>query len=41
MLAPQRRFRLSFQTKVMVAVLVVLIPLPVLTVWIVSDRMGV
>ena len=41
MLATPRRFRLSFQTKVMVAVLVVLIPLPVLTVWIVSDRMGV
>ena len=36
-----RTFRLSFQTKVMVAVLVVLVPLPVLTVWIVSDRIGV
>ena len=33
--------RLSFQTKVMLAVLVVLVPLPVLTVWIVSDRIGV
>jgi len=36
-----RRTRLSFQTKVLVAVLVVLVPLPVLTVWIVSDRIGV
>lgn len=35
-----RTFRLSFQTKVMVAVLVVLVPLPVLTVWLVSDHLG-
>jgi hypothetical protein len=35
-----RNIRLSFQTKVMVAVLVVLVPLPVLTLWIVSDHLG-
>jgi len=35
-----RRSGASFQTKVLVAVLVVLIPLPVLTVWIVNDRMS-
>src|SRR6185503_6197607 len=36
-----RPFRLSFQTKVLVAVLVVLVPLPVLTVWTVSSSMEV
>jgi signal transduction histidine kinase/CheY-like chemotaxis protein len=39
--APRRAFRLSFQTKVLAAVLVVLVPLPIITVWIVSDRIGV
>ena len=33
--------RLSFQTKVLLAVLAVLVPLPVITVWLVSDRIGV
>jgi two-component system NtrC family sensor kinase len=36
----RRRIRLNFQTKVLAAVLVVLLPLPALTVWIVSDRIG-
>jgi signal transduction histidine kinase/ActR/RegA family two-component response regulator len=36
-----RRHGANFQTKVLAAVLIVLIPLPVLTVWIVNDRMSV
>ncbi|HYP17368.1 MAG TPA: ATP-binding protein [Opitutus sp.] len=40
-MAASRRIRLSFQTKVLVAVLAVLVPLPVVTVWLVSDRIGV
>jgi two-component system, NtrC family, sensor kinase len=40
-MAPSSRiFRLSFQTKVMMAVLIVLVPLPVLTVWLVSNHLG-
>lgn len=35
-----RTIRFSFQTKVLAAVLVVLVPLPVATVWIVSERIG-
>jgi signal transduction histidine kinase/ActR/RegA family two-component response regulator len=41
MSARRRPIRLSFQTKVLAAVLVVLVPLPIITVWIVSDRIGV
>jgi signal transduction histidine kinase len=38
-MAGGRRTRLSFQTKVLIAVVAVLVPLPAITVWLVSDRL--